>query len=258
MSCCQRTLIAAALWFTWGVPSESLAESYPDLDELAANSRLIVYGQVELVDDRLLCRVVKVLKGNYQPTTFTKPPPTGFVDPLHAPFFADLDAGERLFLFYIDHNDRPSGLGTPDLAVFVQNGRVTYPPADREGAAPPSYTARQFQQRIAPSKPRSAAPPPKDRWQLAGPWKLLLPAGYEHDVTFQHVAGRRYRMEPGSLSFAGDYELHADRLIRIPTDDRPHLTYEWQFRSRHMVHLKKQPTKSAPADYEGAVFFRPR
>lgn len=254
LSRCWLVLVATYWTVTIG-PSTGWAESSPALDELVARSRLIVFGRVELVDDQLLCRVVKVLKGEYSPTAFAHQPPTGYVNPLHAPFYDQLDAGEKVFLFYVDHHRPGDGrLDRPDLGVIVDNGRVTFPPVDHQ---PPSMTVKQFQRQIAALLlPLDVAPTPRDSWHLAGPWKLLLPAGYEHDVTFTHVKGNRYRMEPGVLTVAGLYELEGDRLVRVPNEEQPPLVYEWKFLSRHIVHLDKQPPKSRPADYDGAVLFR--
>jgi hypothetical protein len=61
------------------------------------------------------------------------------------------------------------------------------------------------------------------------------------------------------LTLGGEYELQGDRLVRCPAaNEQPPLAYEWRFLSRHLVHLDVQPPKSRPADYDGAVLFRPR
>lgn len=191
-----------------------------------------------------------MLKGAYVPAAFRDKPPTGYLDPLHASFFADLDAGDTVFLFYL-RPAHPSGrLGRPDIGVIVQGGRVVYP-RDSEATPDNTYNLAEFERVLT-----SLVGPSQDRWRIAGPWKLLLPAGFQRDVTFTQIDANRFLLEPKGIAFSGVYEVRDNRLLRVPADGEHSPIYGWKLMSRHLAHLDEQPTKSRPANYDGAVLFR--
>ncbi len=93
--------------------------------------------------------------------------------------------------------------------------------------------------------------------ELSGPWRMFLPAGFEHQVTLQRAGDNRYELQSQGLNSGGLYEVRGDRLVRIQDEPADHGTFQWHMRSSYMLTLVDQPTNLG-SDYSGAVMFRPR
>jgi hypothetical protein len=95
---------------------------------------------------------------------------------------------------------------------------------------------------------------------LAGEWKLFLPAGFERTVTLEPAPDGRYFLSPYNLG--GTYELRGDRLVRLSTERLAPGTkvelspaFEWELRGPYFLTLVREP-ENPPGDYLGAVLFR--
>ena len=92
---------------------------------------------------------------------------------------------------------------------------------------------------------------------LAGEWRVFLPAGFEHRIKISRIEVNRYRLEPASLNFGGVYDMQDRRFTSVEPEDSPHGRFVWQIRSPHLITLVEQ-TGSHGSDYTGAVLFRPK
>ena len=104
-----------------------------------------------------------------------------------------------------------------------------------------------------PQEPNTAAPPPRPAYvQLAGNWRLFLPAGFEYEATLAAEKEGCYRLTPGGLAFGARYEVQGDYLVSVGAEDG---VFKWKIQSPYMLTLVEQPAKSS-SDYLGAVFVR--
>ena len=92
-------------------------------------------------------------------------------------------------------------------------------------------------------------------FDIAGEWRLFLPAGFEKRVAFEKIEGERYRLTPGKLTFGGIYAVRGDRAVLVEPNDPSHGGFEWQIRSPYMISLIEQ-SENTGAEYTGATFFR--
>jgi hypothetical protein len=104
------------------------------------------------------------------------------------------------------------------------------------------------------AKPKSAV---KSASDLAGQWRVLLPEGYEYDITVTALKDGGYHLAPESLTFCGDYQLQDNHLVNTKSPDNPAGRYHWKMNSPYMFTLTKQ-TSSVGSYYTGAVLFRSR
>lgn len=109
----------------------------------------------------------------------------------------------------------------------------------------------------ATAQPRSAKPKPTRSvpTSLAGEWRLLLPAGFEHHVRLEAAEGKRYRLEPSGLNFGGLYEVQEDRLVGMASKRPDRGSFAWKIQSPYLLTLVEQPHGTG-SDYSGAVLFR--
>ena len=99
-------------------------------------------------------------------------------------------------------------------------------------------------------------PEPKEEFDLSGDWRLLLPAGYEYEVTLAKADQGGYRLMGRGLTVRGDYRLEGGGLVSVETQDR-NGQFIWKVNSPYLLTLTKQ-TASVGSDYTGAVLFRKR
>lgn len=88
----------------------------------------------------------------------------------------------------------------------------------------------------------------------AGPWRMFMPSGFEHETMLTLVAENRYQLQAGRTRFTGLYELRGKKLG--PAEDG-RAGYVWEVRSPHMLVLVEQPN-IPDNDYRGTILFRPR
>jgi hypothetical protein len=103
------------------------------------------------------------------------------------------------------------------------------------------------------TKPKPAT---KRELDLSGSWRLMLPAGYEHEITLKQTHDGIYRLASTGLNFNGDYCLEEGQLLGVGIEDRK-AQYLWKVNSPYLLTLTKQ-TANVGSDYTGAVLFRPR
>lgn len=101
-----------------------------------------------------------------------------------------------------------------------------------------------------------AEPPAQNaaKVDLAGKWRVFLPAGFEHEVSLVANGAGEYRFEPAGYNFGGKYKIAEDQLISA--NQGPNERYVWQIRSPFLLTLVDQPAH-LNANYTGAVLFRP-
>jgi hypothetical protein len=66
---------------------------------------------------------------------------------------------------------------------------------------------------------------------LAGGWKLALPAGFEHDVKLTALSGDRYRFASRGLVFNGVYERKDGKLVMAEPADERQTGFEWELKA---------------------------
>jgi hypothetical protein len=98
-----------------------------------------------------------------------------------------------------------------------------------------------------------AAPPKLPHAQLAGKWRLFLPAGFEYAATLTAEKDDHYRLDPGGLAFGARYVVRGGYLMSVPVADEG--VFKWKIQSPYLLTLVEQPAKSS-SDYLGAVFVR--
>ena len=112
-----------------------------------------------------------------------------------------------------------------------------------------------------PTKPEKRKPkqalPVKKAVDLSGEWRVLLPAGFEHEIKLTRGEDGEYHLSPGNYTISGTYRLKDGLLVSDEKDDGPKGQYFWKQRSPYMLTLVKQ-TAAVGSDYTGAVLFRPR
>jgi hypothetical protein len=113
----------------------------------------------------------------------------------------------------------------------------------------------------APDAPESnrAAPvavtPYRQSVDLTGRWRMLLPAGFEHEVRLVPAGGGAYRLEPGGFNSSGIYSLREGRLVLVEPTEQRLAGFEWTIRSPYLMTLTAQPGNTG-SDYSGAILFR--
>lgn len=127
---------------------------------------------------------------------------------------------------------------------------------------PRKFTLKQFEREVKvliddrpPSEVRKVVVEKAGRFDLAGNWRMLLPAGFEHRVTLKEVGENRYRLEPAGLNSSGVYELRDHRLVLVEPREERLRGFEWQVRSPYLATLVEQASGTG-SDYLGAVLFR--
>jgi hypothetical protein len=90
---------------------------------------------------------------------------------------------------------------------------------------------------------------------LAGAWRVFLPAGFEHAVTLTRVEENQYRLEPANLNSSGVYERQGDALVLIESSEAEPGAYRWHVHSPYLLSLVEQ-THETGASYVGATLFR--
>lgn len=265
----SRTLLTGVLALAAclsGTPP-SRAEAWPTLEAYVAKCVLIVKAKTVVEkEDALSFQVLESWKGKYDPKLFVRTTPDGR-------FFANKDEhgvvnvsdGQEIVFFFSRHNQPVEGKLTSHSTAFpVRSGKVIY--ASTSGPAPEGlrkeYTLEEFKKAIqaaASETDGSRAPgkgtggKPRD---LSGSWRVFLPAGFEHTVTLTLVEGNVYRLQPGSLTFSGLYEVRGDGFILVQPSQPRLKGFEWKIRSPYLITLVEQPSNTG-ANYLGAVLFRP-
>lgn len=237
------------------------AESVPALSDLVMRCVLIVHCRTEQVDDRLLYKVLDVLKGDYDPAKFVSPPPTGYIDTTHDGLQEQRRPGEEVVLFYVrDHQSR-QGIDRHDMPLHVVDGHVTYPPGGRGSGSGSRISLVALKRGIALLVGSAAG---ADRYagktermdDLSGIWRMFLPAGFEREVNLERDEGGRYRFKSGGSRFDGIYEIQDRRLVCTVPNDAGDEGFAWRVRSPYMLALDEDP-RTGGGDYAGAILFRP-
>jgi len=94
------------------------------------------------------------------------------------------------------------------------------------------------------------------RVDLAGTWKLTLPAGYEHEAKISPRGKGLYQFDVPTV-MRGVYRHRGDKVaIEIPSDER--LTeFVWEFQDENLLMLiESPPVAKTGSDYRGAVLQR--
>ncbi len=148
--------------------------------------------------------------------------------------------------------------GAVALAVALfQRGQQVVPPV---AAAPPAMNAGRARSMgplnaSDPAAPLDAAqeqgPPFPD--DLAGHWRLNLPAGYEHPAELERIDAQHYRLRTKGV-MNGVYRLRGNRLVMETAVDERQVgmwEFRWQIESGQELTLIGQPN---PARYTGANY----
>lgn len=247
--------------------NESVGEAWPTLPQLVRMSLLIVHGRTESVDvegrNRVLFKVLDVWKGAYSPQAFVVPPPTGYID-TDLGAAGNREAGREVILFFARHNQHRTGISRHDMVLAVRDGFVSYPgdTGDRLSASR-RFALNDFKREIKQlvedkieEAPRpEAARAMRPSHDFSGSWRLLLPAGFEHQVTLTSAGENRYRVEPRSLNMSGVYEVRGDRLVLAEPREERLKGFEWSVRSPFLMTLVAEATNTG-ATYRDAVLFR--
>ena len=98
--------------------------------------------------------------------------------------------------------------------------------------------------------PRIALP-----FNIVGPWRLFLPAGYEYEIKLTPLGGDLYRLEPKSFTFGGVYVLHNKRLTSIETHGKEEERFGWNIQTPYLIRLD-ETTNVYGGNYENAILFR--
>jgi hypothetical protein len=247
--------------------TESVAEAWPTLQQLVRMSLLIVHCRTEKVDiqgqERVLFKVLDAWKGEYSPQAFVVPPPTGYID-------TDLGAGgnrepgREVVLFFARHNQPKAGISRHDMMLAVRDGLVSYPGDVGDRLTPSRRFAltdfkREVKQlvddRIEDIPQPEPAPVRRQSHDFSGTWRVLLPAGFEHQVTLTSAGENRFRVEPRSLNMSGVYEVRGDRLVLVEPQEERLRGFEWSIRSPFLMTLTSEATNTG-ATYRDAVLFR--
>ncbi len=253
------------------------AEQWPSVEELASpRFLLIVHCRTEAVDGRVLYKVLDVWKGEYSPRAFVRQPPTGYIN-TGGPDATNGKAGVEVILCYTRHNQPKEGIHAHDMSLLVEDGKVTYPPGVVEFPGGRKYTLEEFKREITSRIDRPAA---RDSGEergveaarqrgveparsgvrtvadLSGPWRMLLPAGFEHAIKLVALEDGRYRLDGEGLNSCGTYEVRDKRLVIVEATEPRYLGFEWEIRSPYLLTLVGQ--SELEQDYRGAVLFRPR
>jgi hypothetical protein len=93
---------------------------------------------------------------------------------------------------------------------------------------------------------------PGKQGELAGKWRLLLPAGFEYDATLKWD-DEHYVLKVDANAFNGRFAVRDKTLAFVGEDRRQ---WEWKILSPYMLQLGKHDFRNG-ADYTGAVLFRP-
>lgn len=161
------------LWFALLVllacPAWGTAKEVPSLEQMAAQSVLIVRCKVEVAGEKLKYRVLETWKGEYSPDLFHIPPVAGY---LYGEGFrrsspiADPHEGKETLFFFTEHNqpaDQGRKLTGHDYWLVVNNGKVVFTTTEpRTGSQKREvYALEDFKQAIlAASGEKSAKPVP--------------------------------------------------------------------------------------------------
>ncbi|MEX2113798.1 MAG: hypothetical protein WD845_11470 [Pirellulales bacterium] len=149
------------------------------------------------------------------------------------------------------------GGGVALLMAIFSPGQQGAPPV---AAAAPAANAGRMQ----PMGPQNASDPaaPLDAAQeqappfaddLAGRWRLNLPAGFEHPAELERVDAQHYRLRTKGV-MNGVYRLRGNRLVmETPVDQRQVGMWEfrWQIENDRQLRLIGQPD---PQRYNGANY----
>jgi hypothetical protein len=259
-------LLTCLLWFPSGnlraetIPAPT-AESAPALSDLVMRCDLIVHCRTEEVDGRMLYKVLDVLKGDYDPSKFVSPPPTGYIDTTRDGLQEQRRPGAEVVLFYVrDHQSR-QGIDRHDMPLPVVDGHVTYPPGGRGLGSGSRISLDALKRGIALLVGSAAGP---DRYagkaermdDLSGIWRMFLPAGFEREVNLVRDEAGRYRFKAGGTRFDGMYEIEDRRLVCTVPNDAGDKGLAWRVRSPYMLALDAEP-QGGSGDYAGAILFRP-
>lgn len=109
----------------------------------------------------------------------------------------------------------------------------------------------------SPSSAETSGPAPRIAlpFNIAGPWRLFLPAGYEYEIKLTPLGGDLYRLEPKSFTFGGVYVLHNKRLTSIETHSTEEVRFGWDIQTAYLIRLD-ETTNVYGGNYENAILFR--
>lgn len=243
--------------------SVAVAEAWPSLKPLVRMSVLIVQCQTEKFEGRMMYKVLDVWKGEYSPLAFVRQPPTGYID-TGLGDGGDREAGREVILFFARHNQSQAGISRHDMALTVRDGVVSYPSeTEARFSKPEQFSLKEFKRKIKQlvedkieeTPQPEPAPAKRPSPDFSGSWRLLLPAGFEHQVTITSLDDNRYRLEPRSLNMSGVYEVRGDRLVLVKPREERLKGFEWSVRSPFLMTLVGEASNTG-ATYRDAVLFR--
>jgi hypothetical protein len=213
----------------------------------------------------VLYKVVEVWKGEYDPGSFAGKPRTGFINTTPVVGIDRRSEGDEVILFIPRRNQPKEGISRHDLALPVRDNKVEYPivDIDRDGLTATHHALADFKRHVKSlieDKVEKPVPPQRAKRTSAqrdfsGSWRVFLPAGFEWAVTMKPLDDNRYRLEPGTLTFSGVYEIQGDRLVLVEPADPNCTGFEWTIRSQYFLTMSKQST-SPGGNYLGATLFR--
>jgi hypothetical protein len=241
------------------------AEAWPTFDDLASSRfLLIVHCRVQEIEGRKAFKLLEVWKGRYGPLAFAKQPPTGYIETPGPGGGPEVHAvGDEVILFYTNHNQSQEGISRHDMTLLVNGGKIIYPPETELFSGKRDYTVEEFRREItsrtdaADTEKRSVheQETAEPRSDYSGSWRMLLPAGFEHETKMETLAGNRYRLRSPGSRFNGVYELRDRRLVIVEPEATRREGYVWEIRSPYLLTLIEH-APDLQHDYRGAVLFR--
>ena len=142
----------------------------------------------------------------------------------------------------------PSRTGKSPLLVAVTNDKKSWRLSSTTLARIASRAAEEMEK--APKGASKLETP-----DFSGDWRLLLPAGFEHQLSLVRLDECRYRLS-GGLNMSGTYEVQGDELVMVEQVHGDAIGFRWKIHSPHLFSLIAQSNKSG-AHYLGATLFRP-
>lgn len=168
-----------------------------------------------------------------------------------------LKKGGRAILFLKCHDRQPSpSYVTADVWFGVQPPLPVMVDTLCQAADTKSERPHRVDDKPAADTPVPVAPPKPIQVELAGEWRVFLPAGFEHEMTLSKISDHNYNLQPAGYNIGGQYTIEGDRLVSVETNAPRGGRYVWKINTPYLLTLVEQTT-SVGSDYTGAVLFRP-